>query len=54
MVDAFRTASVEGWNYAMNHPDEAIDIILTKYNTQSKTKEALESNQVTIIEKYNN
>ena len=41
MVDAFRTASLEGWKYAMNHPNEAIAVILKKYNTQDKTKEAL-------------
>ena len=41
-VDAFRAASLEGWKYAYEHIDEAIEIILKKYNTQSKTKQALE------------
>ena len=40
-VDAFRDASLKGWVYAYNHIDETIAIILKKYNTQSKTKEAL-------------
>ncbi|NOZ69657.1 MAG: ABC transporter substrate-binding protein, partial [Deferribacteres bacterium] len=31
-VKAFREASLRGWNYAMKHPDEIIDIILNKYN----------------------
>ena len=37
-VDGFRAASLEGWKYAYEHIDEAIEIILKKYNTQIKTK----------------
>lgn len=33
-VRAFRLASLKGWQYAMNHPDEIIDLIRTKYNSQ--------------------
>jgi len=34
-VEAFRKASLQGWNYAKNHPNEIIDIILTKSSTSS-------------------
>ncbi|MDR3371016.1 ABC transporter substrate-binding protein [Rhodoferax sp.] len=33
-VAAFRAASLNGWQYAMAHPDEVIDLILTHYATQ--------------------
>lgn len=29
---AFRLASLKGWKYAMDHPDEIIDLIRTKYS----------------------
>ncbi len=36
-VKAFRQASLEGWYYAMNHPQEIIDLLLNKYHvTKSK------------------
>lgn len=31
-VKAFREASMRGWDYAMAHPDEIIDLILKKYS----------------------
>ena len=31
-VKAFRKASLEGWNYAMEHPTEIIQLILEKYD----------------------
>jgi diguanylate cyclase (GGDEF)-like protein/hemerythrin-like metal-binding protein/PAS domain S-box-containing protein len=31
-VRAFRAASLRGWQYAMEHPDEIIDLILTRYH----------------------
>lgn len=40
-VEKFRKASLEGWEYAFEHIDETIEIILKKYNTQNKSKEAL-------------
>jgi len=40
-VQRFKEASIRGWEYALKHKDEAIDIILKKYNTQNKSKEAL-------------
>ncbi|MBF0394783.1 MAG: ABC transporter substrate-binding protein [Alphaproteobacteria bacterium] len=41
MVAAFREASLKGWDYALAHPDEIIDLILDHYNTQNKTREHL-------------
>ena len=40
-VEAFRKASLEGWEYAFENIDETANLILEKYNTQNKTKEAL-------------
>ncbi|WP_241674698.1 ABC transporter substrate-binding protein [Candidatus Methylobacter oryzae] len=39
-VKAFRQASLEGWYYAMNHPQEIIDLLLNKYNVK-KSREHL-------------
>ncbi len=30
-VEAFRTASLRGWRYAMAHPDEVVDLIVSRY-----------------------
>lgn len=38
-VRAFRAASLRGWTYAMQHPEEIIDLIKSKY----KTKDTVES-----------
>ena len=40
-VKAFREASLRGWNYAMKHPDEIIDLILRDYS-QSQPRAKLE------------
>lgn len=40
-VAAMRRAVLRGWEYALDHQDEIIDLILEKYNTQSKTREVL-------------
>ncbi|MDY0321570.1 MAG: ABC transporter substrate-binding protein [Arcobacteraceae bacterium] len=47
-VDDFRNASIKGWQYALDNKEEAIDIILQKYNTQNKSRDALlfEANQI--------
>ncbi|WP_375723865.1 ABC transporter substrate-binding protein [Arcobacter sp. KX21116] len=47
-VKNFRKASIEGWEYALKHKEEIADLIMKKYNTQNKTKEALlfEANQI--------
>lgn len=31
-VRAFREASLQGWQYAMQHPEEIVDLILTRYS----------------------
>ncbi|MEO8206183.1 MAG: ABC transporter substrate-binding protein [Chthoniobacterales bacterium] len=40
-VHVFLSASLKGWEYAMSHPEEIVDLILRKYNTQGKTREQL-------------
>ena len=42
LVERFNQASLRGWEYAFGHIDEAVDIILKKYNTQNRDKEALQ------------
>jgi diguanylate cyclase (GGDEF)-like protein/PAS domain S-box-containing protein len=41
MVTAFRAATLRGWQYALDHPSEIIDLILARYNSQQKTREHL-------------
>ncbi|MDZ7817184.1 MAG: ABC transporter substrate-binding protein [Aliarcobacter sp.] len=38
LVENFRAASLKGWEYAFEHIDETVDIILQKYNSQNKTQ----------------
>ncbi|WP_345980125.1 diguanylate cyclase [Sulfurimonas sp. HSL3-2] len=40
IVNRFYAASIKGWEYAFSHIDETIDVILKKYNTQLKTRDA--------------
>jgi PAS domain S-box-containing protein len=40
-VRDFRQASIRGWEYALKNKEEIVDVILKKYNTQNKSKEAL-------------
>lgn len=40
-VEAFRAATLKGLEYAMSHQDELIDVILTRYNTQNKSRDKL-------------
>ena len=42
-TEAFKNASLKGWEYALNNSDEIIQIILEKYNTQNLTKDFLEN-----------
>ncbi|WP_344799335.1 ABC transporter substrate-binding protein [Litoribacillus peritrichatus] len=42
MVDEFRKATLKGWRDAVTNPEEAIDLILNKYNTQQKSREFIE------------
>ena len=41
MVDAFVKATLLGWEYAVNHPEQVVELILAKYNSQQKTREHL-------------
>jgi PAS domain S-box-containing protein len=41
MVNEFNKASLKGWEYAFSNVEESVELILKKYNTQNKTKEAL-------------
>ena len=41
MVAAFRAATLRGWQYALDHQNEMIDLILARYNNQQKTREHL-------------
>jgi len=41
-VKKFREATLKGWEYAFANIEESVEIILEKYNTQKKTKKALE------------
>jgi ABC-type nitrate/sulfonate/bicarbonate transport system substrate-binding protein len=40
-VKNFTKASLLGWNYAFEHIEETVNLILEKYNTQNKTKDEL-------------
>lgn len=37
----FKKASLKGWEYAFDHIEETVDLILHKYNTQNKSRESL-------------
>jgi len=41
LVRNFTLAANEGWRYAIEHSDELISLIKSKYNSQNKTKDAL-------------
>ena len=41
-VKNFKEASVKGWEYALSHQEEIIELILKKYNTQNKSKKSLQ------------
>jgi len=40
-TEKFINASLRGWKYAFEHIEETVELILQKYNTQNKTREAL-------------
>lgn len=48
LVAAFRQASLKGWEYALAHSDEIIELILARYNTQGKTRDQLEFEALTL------
>jgi diguanylate cyclase (GGDEF)-like protein len=41
MVRSFREATLKGWNYAVAHPQEMVDLILEHYNTRHKSRDHL-------------
>ncbi len=41
LVEDFVNATMKGWEYALSHEDEIIELILSQYNTQQKTREHL-------------
>ncbi|MGL1891815.1 MAG: transporter substrate-binding domain-containing protein [Spirochaetaceae bacterium] len=41
LVYRFHKASLKGWEYAFSHINEAVNIILEKYNTQNRTFDSL-------------
>lgn len=41
-IEKFRQATFKGWEYALKHQDEIIELILSQYNTQNKTKPQLQ------------
>ncbi len=41
MVRAFRSATLKGLDYALDHPQELVNLILARYNTQHKSREQL-------------
>jgi polar amino acid transport system substrate-binding protein len=41
LVKNFTLAASEGWNYAIQHPNEIIDLIKSQYNIQNLTEDAL-------------
>lgn len=49
LVSTFKSASLKGWKYAIENIDETVALILKKYNTQSKTKEALQFEAEAIV-----
>ncbi|MEM7017216.1 MAG: ABC transporter substrate-binding protein, partial [Pseudomonadota bacterium] len=41
LVERFRRATLKGWQYAVEYPEEIVELILAKYNTQNKMREHL-------------
>jgi len=41
LIKDFIEATNKGWDYALKNVDETVNVILEKYNTQNKTKDAL-------------
>jgi signal transduction histidine kinase len=51
VVAAFRSATLKGWDYAMAHQDEIIELILAQYNTQAKSRDYLAFEAKTLNER---
>jgi len=41
MVENFQKASLKGWEYAFSNINEVVELILEKYNSQNKSRDAL-------------
>ncbi len=41
LVEAFRKATLKGWEYALTHPREIAEILVSRYNPQNKTLQHL-------------
>lgn len=52
-VEKFRIATMRGWEYALEHPEEIIELILKNYNTQHKTREHLQFEAKTLSQLIN-
>ncbi len=46
LVEAFRQATIRGWKYAMNHPNEAIDYIINYYHLEDRKALEFEARQM--------
>lgn len=55
-VTNFRDASLKGWEYAFSNIEETVELILKKYNSQNKSKDALvfEANELKKLAYYKN
>ncbi|MEA3553303.1 MAG: transporter substrate-binding domain-containing protein [Campylobacterota bacterium] len=55
-VNLFTKASLKGWEYAFNNIEESVDLILKKYNSQNKSRNALlyEAYQLKKLAYFNN
>ncbi len=41
LVESFRSATIKGWLYAFDHIEETAELILSDYNSQNRSREAL-------------
>lgn len=41
IVENFRSASLKGWQYAFEHIDETVELMMQRFNSQHKTRAAL-------------
>jgi len=52
-VDGFHRATIKGWEYALSHVDEAIELIKAKYDSQQKSRDYLRFEAEEIISLMN-
>lgn len=41
LIESFHTATIEGWLYAFDHIEETAELIISDYNSQNRSREAL-------------